>query len=213
MRLVITTALVALASSAAYAADAVYSYDAAPAAPAIQAQHDWTGGYVGLNAGYTGGKAKGSFEDESTYVTGSGFIGGAQGGYNFQSGSFVYGVETDIQATNAKAEVKDPDDKGGVKHKWLGTTRARVGFTPTDKVLTYVTGGVAYGNIKSIGDDVRFNKTKVGWTAGAGVEYAVDNNWSVKTEYLYTDLGKTKVDGVDIKFPTHTVRAGVNYKF
>jgi len=218
VKLVVISAAAVLASSAAFAADAVYSYDSVPAAPAVQAQQiDWTGAYVGVNAGYAGGKAKASAEGENILgVTGSGFVGGAQAGYNFQSGQMVYGVETDIQYSNVKAEIDFVGTEVGAKQRWVGTTRARVGYTPVEKVMTYATGGVAYGKTKVYAGDDSISKTKVGWAAGAGAEYAVDSNVSLKTEYLYTDLGKVNVDvveGGNVKFKTHTVRAGVNYKF
>ena len=215
MKLVVISAAAVLASSAAFAADAVYSYDSVPAAPAVQAQQiDWTGAYVGVNAGYAGGKAKLSGGQGNIGATGSGFIGGAQAGYNFQSGQVVYGAETDIQYSDVKAEISGNGNAVGVKQKWVGTTRARVGYTPTESVMVYGTGGVAYGKVKGYVPGASESKTKVGWAAGAGVEYAMDSNVTLKTEYLYTDLGKADiVPGADLKFNTHNVRAGVNYKF
>jgi outer membrane immunogenic protein len=216
VKLVVTTVAAALVSSAAFAADAVYSYDSVPAAPAVQAQQiDWSGAYAGVNAGYAGGKAKAYVSGtEVGGLTGSGFVGGAQAGYNFQSGQVVYGVETDIQYSNVKAEAEILGNKAGVKHKWVGTTRARVGYTPSESVMVYGTGGVAYGKTKVYAGSDSLSKTKVGWAAGAGVEYAMDSNVSLKTEYLYTDLGKVNVEDLgSVKFKTHTVRAGVNYKF
>ena len=60
----------------------------------------------------------------------------------------------------------------------------------------------------------------MGWTAGAGLEYAFIDNWSAKLEYLYVDLGKTTcnatcsgADPFSVTFKTSIVRAGVNYKF
>ena len=66
------------------------------------------------------------------------------------------------------------------------------------------------------------NQTKVGWTAGAGVETAFANNWSAKLEYLYLDLGTHSIDTVDVdgvpfhvehKVRDHILRVGLNYKF
>src|SRR5690606_15770268 len=103
------------------------------------------------------------------------------------------------------------------------------------------TGGVAYGKVKAsltadtasfLGEDYRQSKssTRVGWTAGVGGEYAFNDSWSLKTEYLYTDLGKMKLyDGevsmggeplfginsidADARFRFHTIRLGLNYRF
>lgn len=112
----------------------------------------------------------------------------------------------------------------------VGTVRARLGFTPTERLMVYGTGGLAYGKVKTslsaYDDGESFSagnsKTKAGWTLGAGVEYAVTNNWTLKSEYLYTDLGKRSFNYIDEenvninmenKVNFHTVRLGLNYKF
>ncbi len=59
------------------------------------------------------------------------------------------------------------------------------------------------------------DNTRVGWTAGAGVEAKLSGPWSAKIEYLYVDLGHdgTTTPGADASFTTNIVRAGINYKF
>lgn len=181
-------------------------------------------------------------------ITAGGFIGGVQAGYNWQSGQVVYGVEADFQGSTVKAEDKldlnvggvggvDLSGKAGTKVDWFGTVRARIGYAASDRFMVYGTGGLAYGHVKSYinGDitsggalvgsiDESKSKTKAGWTIGAGAEYAITNNWTLKSEYLYTDLGKTTLyqgdifgAGVDASLKNdvafHTVRIGVNYKF
>ena len=88
---------------------------------------------------------------------------------------------------------------------WLGTTRAKVGFvvTPDNRLQIYGTGGVAYGGGSSHFNvyDSNYNaywsgnpsSTRVGWTVGAGVEYAITNNVTIGAEYLYADLGSTHI--------------------
>jgi outer membrane immunogenic protein len=248
MRKVLSLAAVAviLASGGAYAADAIVYSEPAPVAPA--SFYSWTGGYVGFNLGYGGGKAKhpfsvtdttGTLASGSLNMNSSGFLGGVQAGWNFQADQIVYGVEADFQGGNVKGETNISanvpgagalDAAIGTKLNWYGTVRARLGYTATDRFLVYATGGLAYGETKSYakGDlgGAAFNesvkKTKTGWTVGAGAEYAVTDNWTVKSEYLYTDLGKANVfsdtiGGADVnidrKFNFHTVRVGFNYKF
>jgi outer membrane immunogenic protein len=86
----------------------------------------------------------------------------------------------------------------------FGTLRARLGFTPIDRLLIYGTGGLAYGHLESnsnIGEVITnpppvfanaigsVSSWQAGWTAGAGVEWAFAPHWSAKAEYLYYDLG------------------------
>ena len=243
MKKLIIASTLALMTSGAYAADIYVAEDVAVVA--VPDTFSWTGGYIGVNAGYAGGKfnhpgsSKGYDtvwdedidESGSIDITSSGFAGGGQIGYNWQfDNNVVAGIEADFQGSNLKGEAKFSDDdftiKAGTKVEWFGTLRARLGYTPIDRFMVYATGGYAYGKVKSYADfdgyGVSKSKTKSGWTVGAGAEYAIDNNWTLKTEYLYTDLGKTNLinyveDGVrnklDAKVKFHTVRVGLNYKF
>lgn len=240
-----------LLTSTALAADVTY-YEAVPE-PAVRVPaYVWTGGYIGLNAGYGAGRAEhtSTFDPSRTNtetplppsispddpnsappsvapfiaapgpvvsdfdITGNGFVGGAQAGYNWQSGSLVYGVETDLQFSGIEAESVEGI---GSRIKWFGTTRARMGFLPTERLLAYATGGVAYGKLESFMGSDSISRTRTGWTAGAGMEFALDEHWSLKTEYLYTDLGKLKYENgpnsLESRFSFHTVRAGVNFRF
>jgi outer membrane immunogenic protein len=182
----------------------------------------------------------------TTLGTGSsGAIGGAQIGCNYQTGAFVVGVETDIQGSGIRGSSTiftpaiggaDPTTATGTERlDWFGTARARIGFAPTSNLLLYGTGGAAYGGVQNsaslvltpIGDGNyagATSQTKVGWTAGAGAEYAFANNWSVKAEYLYLDLGTTGVRMTDPGRPNtfidysfrhrdNIVRVGLNYHF
>lgn len=144
-----------------------------------------------------------------------GFVGGGQVGYNYQIGSFVLGLETDIQYAdiggdnNISSLNSDDDDDN-----WFGTVRAHAGYA-FDRALIYATGGLAYGKISngfSNSDD-----TSVGWTLGAGVEYAFTDNLTAKVEGLYVNLEQDDDDlpvtaGSD-ETEFGVVRAGLNYKF
>lgn len=232
-----------LFATSAMAADAIVSE---PTPPVAADTFSWTGGYIGINAGYAGGKFKHpySINDEvlgetllsdSVNFDADGFVGGLQAGYNYQlANGVVIGAEADFQGSTVKGDIserfEDISASGETKVEWFGTVRARLGYAATERLLVYGTGGLAYGKVKSsysvsdgvdsIGDSS--SKTKAGWTVGAGAEYAIDNHWTVKGEYLYTDLGKRDLVDVsaagynfnlenDVKF--HTVRVGLNYKF
>ena len=125
-----------------------------------------------------------------------------------QHGSFVYGVEGDWSWLGAKAtnDTFSPLGDGGVVTSldvsWLATVRGRAGLA-LDATLLYVTGGVAFGKVKNsvvglFGDGSVFSSfvqddTKVGWTAGVGVEHMFSPHWTARAEFRYVDLGKTKV--------------------
>ena len=223
--------LLGMTSIATLAAD----LGAAPANPSYKtvpaAVFSWTGFYVGGNVGY--GWADTSVPGFAGTERLSGVIGGAQAGYNWQTGNWVVGLETDFQysgqqhktVTVAGAVTMEQTDK----LSWLGTTRVRAGFA-ADRWYFYGTGGVAYGEGKvsgsatALGVSVPFggSGSKVGWTAGAGVEAALGRNWSWKTEYLYADLGTVSIavtaGGVPVgtgtvKVHDQIVRTGVNYRF
>src|SRR5271155_1489532 len=207
----------------------------APAPVFVPPPFTWTGFYVGLNAGGiapSGGRGA-SILDTNPATTGFisadfpgglgsqsvGFLGGGQAGYNWQTGAFVLGVETDFDGSTLSKSTNfiSPGFAGAgvpaglvgdtlsVNAKasldWLGTTRARVGFvaTPDNRLMIYATGGVAYGGGSanfSVFDATQGlalsgnpSSSRVGWTIGGGVEYALTNNWTIRGEYLYADLG------------------------
>jgi outer membrane immunogenic protein len=127
------------------------------------------------------------------------------------------------------------------KLSWLGTVRARAGVTVTPTVLAYVTGGLAYGEVKTdfaiagtngvtpVAAAFGSSTTKAGWTVGVGLEGRIVGNWTGKIEYLYVDLGTVSggpfispvlaLGGgfVATNFSSHVtdniLRAGINYKF
>ena len=138
-----------------------------------------------------------------------GWLGGAQLGYNWQSGPWVLGLETDFQWTGERGGSRiclpPACPVGGFtlatdyRIKWFGTFRGRAGWLVDPRVLLYATGGLAYGRIDTsytsgfVGlplATVTNSQTRLGWTVGAGVEGALDNNWSIKAEYLYVDYGR-----------------------
>lgn len=181
----------------------------------------------------------------------SSFTGGGQIGYNYQWDAAVIGVETDLNyARLSRTGVAGVVSAAGTMNaslrsevEWFGTLRARLGFMPMDQLLVYATGGLAYGSVKARiegtsgllgvarGGERSASKTRVGWTLGAGVEYALTNNISMKGEYAYVDLGRQRHNASGLTFIDtagqlvtanmgmrsdsrfHVVRAGLNYRF
>jgi len=182
---------------------------------------NWTGFYIGVNAGYGFGKSDWEFPAASPSP--KGFLGGATIGYNFQTGSWVWGVEADgdYSAIKGSTSCFVGLDTCETKLTWLATGRGRIGYAGWNNWLPYLTAGVAGGNIKATESFFgSASKTKIGWTAGAGIEYALWTNWSVKAEYLYVDLGNFDcgvscgaVATDNVSFKTNIARIGVNYRF
>jgi len=211
-KIVLATSAAVLFSGAAMAADAIVYNEPAPVVSV--SGFSWEGAYAGVNAGYGFGKVKG--DDFSAKPRG--FAGGVQAGYNWQFDQIVAGIEADFQGSTLKKNfTTDLDVDGKAKVDWFGTVRGRVGADVVERTLAYGTAGLAYGRTKAEVANVSESKTRAGWVAGAGVEHAFADNVTLKTEYLYTDLGKVKFDdaiSVDkVKTNFHTVRVGVNYKF
>jgi len=211
------------------------------------ASFNWTGIYAGLHGGFGGDRFEyplfvegGLFTDEDINaeadITSSGFFGGGQIGANWQfAPNFVVGVEADAAWSDIKGELEldvDPVDgfpggdiELGSKVNWFSTIRGRLGFLPTERLMVYGTGGLAVGETESyanlsIGGDgggISTKETNWGWSAGAGFEYAVTNNITLKTEYLYVDLGSSEllnfddVATLDVDTHFHTIKAGINY--
>jgi outer membrane immunogenic protein len=201
--------------------------------------YNWTGFYLGVNAGIGVGEQPtslrvGVFSGSEFTQSPIGAIGGVQAGYNWQFGNWVLGLETDIQASGLKDDaaclltcVAGQQMRIEQSLGWFGTARARVGYT-TGPVLAYYTGGFAYGGVKSTINETLaggtgvfgFDDTMTGWTLGSGVEASLGGNWTGKLEYLYLDLGNggtaytvggtAHVINSDIR--SHIFRAGVNYR-
>ena len=208
-------ALIALGSVSASAAD-IQRRQVMPAkAPVYMAPpYNWTGFYVGIN----GGGAWGSSDFSAPFPTGafdlSGALVGGTVGYNWQMGQFVFGVEGDIDWSNVRGSTACGGTSCETKNDWLATARGRLGYA-FDRFLPYVTGGAAFGNIKTNIPGVgSTSDTNVGWTVGGGIEAAVAGPWTAKVEYLYVDLGRGgSILGSDAKFNANVVRAGLNYRF
>ena len=184
-------------------------------APEYVAPYSWTGFYIGINGGGGWGRSDWSGVGTNVYTSG-GLVGGTLG-YNWQTGPMVFGLEGDVDWSG----IKGSDSCGGLscetRNDWLGTFRGRLGYA-FNRVMPYITGGLAVGNVKASTALGSSDETRAGWTIGGGIEANIIGPWSAKIEYLYADLGSTDcsactVGGTDVDFTTNIVRAGVNYRF
>src|SRR5712692_6537969 len=150
-------------------------------APYIRSVFDWTGLYVGVQAGYS-------------YQLPSGMLLGVEADISFPN----YLTSNSVVSSLATA-------RSDVTEQWdyVGTARGRVGYV-AGPWLVYATGGLAWAgerflNTPAIGSDEKTLHTRLGWAAGGGVEYAFAPHWSLRLEYLYSQFGNA-----DIKFPSAT---------
>jgi outer membrane immunogenic protein len=164
------------------------------------------------------------FPTTGTYEV-SGALLGATLGYNHQVGSWVLGIEGDIDWSSIGGQVTGPvmgiPATFETQLPWLNTFRGRVGYA-FGSFLPYITGGGAFGGVRAT-DAITIpgsgnvlgglSDVRLGWTAGAGLEYALTQNLSVKAEYLYVDLGSDILVLDDVKFSAHLLRGGVNWRF
>lgn len=207
--------------------------------------YDWTGFYLGLNAGVAWNNSDvdfdsdiaGPFDGLASNIEGDQtvFTGGVEAGYNWQMDSIVFGVEADFNYIGFDESENFDDGAGNTANfdfeaDWFGTVRGRIGFA-ADNLLIYGTGGLAYGHAEIdgtvtdgvntlSGDDSSVNW---GWTIGAGMQYAFNENWILGAEYLYVDLGHPDFDldctgacgnfdnDVDVAFSV--VRAKLDFRF
>lgn len=236
-------ASIALGALPAAAAD--LPVKARPMVP-VAAAYNWSGCYIGGTVGAINGRNSYDNGPTGAYLGGAPGIaaltpvtsaavsasygstklsitGGGEIGCNYQTGSFVFGLEGDINGSGLRNSTTPvfPATAGGFLGRtetetqsmsWYSTVRGRAGFTVWDRGLVYVTGGLAIANFNS-SFNVNFTNTdsfagsasttRAGWVIGGGYEWALTNNWSVKAEYLHMDFGRFSMASPNTMFVTN----------
>jgi outer membrane immunogenic protein len=233
-------------SGAATAADLSRPAPLYKAAAPAEAIFNWTGFYIGAHVG--GGWASKDWDQTSSSagllldrtvspVKPQGFLGGGQVGVNWQTGQFVLGLEADGSWTDANdcgvGFFRAAAFNGCNQINWYATGTARIGIA-MDRALFYVKGGAAFADeeqnitfttpagVRTVVTDTP-SEVRFGWTVGAGIEYALAPNWSVKAEYNFMDFGTQNytfnyappplVERWDISQQVHIAKVGINYRF
>jgi len=200
-------------------------------APQFRPAFDWSGFYIGGHTGYSRGASSAVLSDPllaASSGTFGGVIGGVQAGYNVRLPSgLLLGVEADLsfpnyltsneivsRLTTARSDVTEQLD-------YVGTARGRIGYA-SGHWLAYATGGLAFTgerfiNSPAVGDEEKNIHRRLGWAAGAGLEYGFAPHWSVRLEYLYSQFERA-----DIRFASgaqynstldfQSLRIGLNRK-
>ncbi len=234
--LLATVAATALTAGSAFAAD-LPKRSAAPAftAPAPLAT-SWSGFYVGVQAGGAWDTvSQTSFSAPALAgvgtgiadITGSGILAGGYAGYNMQFGQVVVGLEGDVEFSTLRGSTVYAAGTRRYAETNRESIRARLGYS-VDRALFYVTGGVAFtnGNLRDTNALTAnsYSVSRTGWTLGAGLEYAIDKNWSARAEYRYTDFGRQNLSAFNATDPfvgtslrsritDSAVRIGISYRF
>jgi outer membrane immunogenic protein len=212
----------------------------------------WTGTYLGIIVGYGWGLDDAHLHLAAPFsVTGlqntnlpSGIIAGIQSGYSYQfPNNFVLGYASDLQFSDVRTSPQGgflpfgyPATSIATRVSYFDTEKLRLGYA-MDRFLPYVTGGLAVGRViasppSGVGGGLFLgtrSATRLGWAVGAGLEYALTDNLSVKAEYLYVEL--EGLHGAAVSFSPlpaagpalgvfssghygmHVARAGLNWKF
>jgi outer membrane immunogenic protein len=213
------------------------------AAPAPSLTYDWRGFYVGGHVGGANAKVDSTTIDIATGIptsptsssSRSGVFGGGQVGYNFMvAPNWLVGLEADVSGASLRSSTTEPVGAAVVNNAHnidlFGTARGRVGFT-AGNWLFYGTGGYAWTNVTATRTQVAgtinaaipgtvesSSATLGGWAAGAGIEWGLTPNVSIKAEYLHYDFQNTR-----FVFPQanrrwedalskDTVKIGVNWR-
>jgi outer membrane immunogenic protein len=204
--------------------------------------YNWTGCYLGAAGGGAWGTSRHDAVNDGTAsgltISGdfgvSGSIIGGTAGCNYQTGGVVFGIENDFSWSNLNGSAYDtppfdPNTVSATSQNWLDTLRGRAGIA-WDRWLGYLTGGAAFaGTGVSVCNTIACvsdSKTRTGWIVGAGVEYELIGNWTLKVEYLYANFstaqyvnpsvtvpGGFTVVTRDVALSESIARIGVNFKF
>lgn len=216
-----------VASAGFLAALAVPAFAADPAAdvPMTAPGFDWTGYYAGLQAGYGWGQSDISGTDGGPFSVSpdidGGFVGGHVAGL-WQFDQAVLGAEADLNysSISGTAEIA-PGNTFGTDIKWFGSVNAKAGYA-MDRLLVYGIGGIAFAGIETsqaAGSAFSSTRTNVGWTLGAGVDYALTDKFVVGAQYRYYDFSSEHYDTPDPfvdrdqNVKLNTVGINLSYKF
>lgn len=242
--LIVTTAVLALGTSVACADGSPGSYR-----PAAKSCAQFGGGYVGINGGWA--YQDKTWVDRDAWVDNfsvdwalgsvngqrSGGTAGAQAGYNWQPRCTVLGVEIDanwagLSESNAYSPVAGPGTVLTLEDRvnWFGTARLRGGLV-VDNLMLYVTGGLAFANVRhnftvndpAATESFSADRTRWGVVGGVGAELAWTNKWSVKAESLYHQFSEVSSSGFsangaqtvhfDNQDSIWVTRIGLNYRW
>jgi outer membrane immunogenic protein len=156
-----------------------------------------------------------------------GVTAGGRVGYDFQAGSVVWGIESDLSWSDFKRSGNEIlyGGLGGVAWNettdWWGSTNLRLGVPfLSNQALVYGLGGVAYGNrtmdasgfVGPFSTTGSFGGTSVGWDVGGGLAAKIGSSGEVFVEGRWVDLGSV-AGQLTLTIPGEIFVAGASQKF
>ena len=206
IKTLMASSIAILTYTAAQAADAIDQIPEAPIAIDEAPTANWSGAYVGGSGSYNVGRFKGG--NNNAHALG----GAVYGGYNWQDGQLVYGLEGDVGYSGNDGIRDGIQSKQGVN----GSIRGRLGYD-LNPFLVYGTAGLAGQRSRASDDTSSDSKTAAGYTVGAGVETMVTNNITARVEYRYSGFQDKNFDldsgSVSRGYDEHSVKLGIGVKF
>lgn len=217
--------MVASAGFLAVLAVPAFAADPAVDVPMTAPGFDWTGYYAGLQAGYGWGQSDISVTEGAPFSIApdidGGFVGGHVAGL-WQFDQAVLGAEADLNYSAIQGTTESGlGSPFGTDIKWFGSVNAKAGYA-MDRLLVYGIGGVAFAGIETsqvAGPAFASTRTNVGWTVGAGVDYALTDKFVVGAQYRYYDFGSEHYEVAepfndrDQNVKLNAVGINLSYKF
>lgn len=214
-------------SSGALAADLIVE-EVEPVVGVVDVGGNWDGPYVGVFGGWSTGTAdhtNSGFNADGADADLSGWLLGVKAGANFYvTDNIVAGIVGDIAWSDISGTYENAPVIGDSTNtiNWQGSLRGILGLD-AGAFLPYLTAGLAVAQatheVEFFEPELSVDATHVGWTVGAGVEFAVAENIALNLEYRYSDFGSAEYDHESIFDPpefdltTHAITAGLNFRF
>lgn len=210
--------------SSSFAADLIVD-EPAPVG-VVDVGGNWDGAFIGgfIGAGWGLADHEPAGGGVGNDVDLSGWLAGVDIGFNATvADGIVLGVVGDVAWANLSGTNENPPvggfDEVSQDIDWMASLRGRIGFDG-GAFLPYLTGGlaIAHSNRETVGFASEFDNTHVGWTVGAGVEFAVSEELSIDLLYRYSDYGSKVYNPSPATIPevsltTHTITAGLHWNF
>jgi opacity protein-like surface antigen len=187
--------------------------------PVAPPPYNWSGFYLGANFGGAWTSGSLNIPGNNFYGGITEFIGGVQGGYNYQAGHLLVGVEGEFDGAAFNHPALPVPTLGSVSQSWVSTVAGRVGLA-NDRWLAFAKlgGGWVHSNaaVNLPGAAWNGSSTDGGWLLGGGIEYGFKPHWTLKLEYDYLaqpNWTSATIPAVSLNHGLQMVKAGINYKF